>query len=97
MAKQEEIDKLSEEQIVIMANDAPTDSATFEELAEVRQELEETKRQLAKKTMEIDQQLSKEDIGEVLLEAKNKQKRLSIKLINVRKESMKTRNAKQMS
>ncbi|OJG74698.1 hypothetical protein RV12_GL002453 [Enterococcus quebecensis] len=76
LAKQEEIDKLSEDRIVIMASDTPTDTGAYEELAKVRQELETAKRQLAQKTIDVDQQLSKEDIGEVLLEAKKQAKEI---------------------
>ena len=77
LAKQEEIDKLSEERIVIMGSDTTeVDNATYEELAHLRQELETAKRRLAQQEVESGTQLSNEDIGEVLLEAKRQAKEI---------------------
>jgi chromosome segregation ATPase len=76
LAKQEEIDKLSEDRIVIMPQEPAVDTKAQEELARVRQELEKTKKLLAEKEVVESEQLSKEDIGEVLLGAKKQAKEI---------------------
>lgn len=77
LSKQDEIDKLSEDRIVIMASDpVNTDTGTYEELSRVRQELEAAKRRLAQQELSNETKLSKEDIGEVLLEAKRQAKEI---------------------
>ncbi|MFK4567305.1 hypothetical protein [Enterococcus sp. UD-01] len=76
LAKQEEIDKLSEDRIVIMPQEPAVDTKAQEELARVRQELERTKKLLAEKEAIESEQLSKEDIGEVLLGAKKQAKEI---------------------
>lgn len=77
LAKQDEINKLSEDRIVIMSNDpVTTDTATYEELSRLRQELDSARRRLAQQEFTNETKLSKEDIGEVLIEAKRQAKEI---------------------
>ncbi|MFD2386986.1 coiled-coil domain-containing protein [Enterococcus rivorum] len=75
--KQEEIDKLSEHQVVVTpAETKVVDTSAYEELARVKSELETAKRQLVQKEAESSVQLSKEELGEILIEAKRQAKEI---------------------
>lgn len=74
LLKQEEIERLLSDQVIIRTNEV-TDTAVYEELANVRQELAAANRKL-ELTSVSETNLSKEDIGEVLLDAKKQAKEI---------------------